>query len=72
MRQDASQVDLVDILEEMLCQRAMKGYRPVIYMSSFIDLECNMLMLLNETAEGIDTGNLIPKSSKSGYHVVMN
>ena len=72
MTQREPQVDLVDLLEEMLCQRAMKGYRPVIYMSSFMDLECNMLMLLNETAEGIDTGNLIPKASRSGYHVVMN
>ena len=72
MSKDTSQVDLVDILEEMLCQRAMQGYRPVIYMSSFVDLECNMLMLLNESPEGIDAGNLIPSSRRDGYHVVMN
>ena len=72
MKHEASGVDLVDILEEMLSERAMKGYRPVLYVSSFLDLECNMLMLLNETAEGIDAGNLIPRSSRAGYHVVMN
>jgi len=45
------EIDIIDVFEEMLCQRAMKGIRPVLYVSSLVDLECNMVMLLDEGAE---------------------
>lgn len=42
--------DLVDVFEEMLYERAVRGFRPVLYVSSFTDLECNMVMLLDESS----------------------
>jgi hypothetical protein len=65
-------VDIIDIFEDMLCQRAMKGFRPVLYVSSFTDLECSMLMLLDETAEWCRGGQAKPVESGAGYHVTMN
>jgi len=46
-----AEVDILDVFEEMLFQRAAKGIRPVLYISSLMDLECNMVMLLDENAE---------------------
>ncbi len=43
--------DLADLYEEMLYERAAKGIRPVLYLSSRKDLECSVLMLLNEPPE---------------------
>lgn len=43
--------DMVDLYEEMLWAKGVKGYRPVLYVSSSTDLECNVLMLLNTAPE---------------------
>jgi hypothetical protein len=43
--------DIVDLYEEMLCAKAMNRIRPVLYISSSKDLECNVLMLLNAAPE---------------------
>ena len=39
--------DMIEMYEEMLYQRAAQGIRPVLYVSSFTDFECSMLMLLD-------------------------
>ncbi len=65
-------VDIIDIFEEMLSQRAMKGHRPFLFVSSFIDLECNLVMLLDGSSDL--TNNDLPRTNSqwAGYHVMMN
>ncbi|HLG14629.1 MAG TPA: hypothetical protein VJH03_09045 [Blastocatellia bacterium] len=66
------EVDLVGICEEMLLQRAIKGIRPVLYLSSNTDLECSMLMLLDEgTEDGLD-GLERNTRRRPGYYVMTN
>ena len=43
--------DMVDLYEEMLWVKATNRIRPVLYVSSSRDLECNVLMLLNAAPE---------------------
>ena len=43
--------DMLDLYEAMLRKRAAKGIRPVLYVSSQTDLECSVLILLNEAPE---------------------
>ena len=43
--------DIADLYEEMLYTRAANGIRPVLYVSSQEDLECSVLMLLDEAVE---------------------
>jgi hypothetical protein len=66
------EVDIIDIFEEMLSQRAMKGHRPFLFVSSFIDLECNLVMLLDESADLSSNDLPRPNSQWPGYHVIMN
>jgi hypothetical protein len=42
---------LVDLYDDMLYERAAKGIRPVLYVSSARDLQCSVLVLLEKTAE---------------------
>jgi hypothetical protein len=42
---------MLDLYEEMLYERAAKGLRPVLYVSSRKDLECSVLMLMDEAPE---------------------
>jgi hypothetical protein len=65
-------VDMVDLFEEMLYQRASCGIRPMLYLSSNIDLECSMLMLLDDTGEVRWTTESQPAAKRTGYHVVTN
>lgn len=43
--------EMVDLYEEMLWVKAANCIRPVLYVSSSRDLECNVLMLLNAAPE---------------------
>lgn len=43
--------EMVDLYEEMLWVKATNRIRPVLYVSSARDLECNVLMLLNAAPE---------------------
>ncbi|HXU39268.1 MAG TPA: hypothetical protein VN937_23135 [Blastocatellia bacterium] len=44
--------DMVDLYEEMLWVKATNSrIRPMLYVSSSRDLECNVLMLLNAAPE---------------------
>lgn len=65
-------IDMVDLLEDMLFQRAASGIRPMLYLSSHTDLECSMMMLLNETGEGQWSIEQQPTAKEVGYHVVTN
>ena len=65
-------VDMVDLMEEMLFQRAASGIRPVLYVSSYTDLECSMLMLLDDMGEVQWSGTQQPVAKQVGYHMVTN
>ena len=65
-------VDMVDLLEEMLFQRASTGIRPVLYVSSYTDLECNMLMLLDDMGDVQWSGTEQQVQKQVGYHIVTN
>ena len=72
VRQEKQDIDLVGVYEEMLLQRAMNGIRPVLYVSSNTDLECSMLMLLDETSS-VDSDGLGKNiSRRPGYYVMTN
>lgn len=45
------EADVVDLYEEMLYERAAKGIRPVLYLSSHKDFECSVLLLLGQPRE---------------------
>lgn len=64
--------DTVDLMEEMLFQRAANGIRPVLYLSSYTDLECSMLMLLDSTGETGWSAEQTPATRRAGYHVITN
>ena len=64
--------DGVDIVEEMLFQRAANGIRPVLYLSSYTDLECCMLMLLDDTGEARWSAEQAPITRQPGYHIITN
>ena len=70
--QEKRDVDLVGVFEEMLLQRAMRGIRPVLYVSSNTDLECSMLMLLDEASaddcDALERGI----ARRPGYYVMTN
>jgi hypothetical protein len=72
MTLDGSEVDIVDVYEQMLFQRAAKGIRPTLYVSSFTDLECSMLMLLDEENQQRASGQQRPVAKGIGYHVITN
>jgi hypothetical protein len=60
---------MVDLYEEMLYERAAKGIRPVLYVSSHKDLECSVLMLLDEAPEVQLAGRQRPAAIGFGQHV---
>lgn len=65
-------VDLVELVEEMLYARASGGIRPVLYLSTYTDLECSMLMLLDEAGEVHWSTEKQPVAREVGYHIVTN
>lgn len=65
-------VDTVDLVEEMLFERASSGIRPVLYLSSYKDLECSMLMLLDDTGEARWSAGHAPIPKHFGYHIITN
>jgi len=72
MNSSATDVDIVDVFEEMLCQRAIKGIRPVLYVSSLMDLECNILMLLDESAEQLNFDQVTSSGDGLRSHMTTN
>ncbi|HSE38222.1 MAG TPA: hypothetical protein VLG74_13040 [Blastocatellia bacterium] len=60
----------VDLYEELLSERATKGVRPVLYVSSRRDLECSVLMLLDEAPEVTLAGRWRSAARGFGQHVI--
>ena len=70
MEQEITASDMEDLYEEMLYTRASKGIRPVLYVSSHKDLECSVLMLLNEAPETKLAGRRL-KAARGFRHRIM-
>jgi len=71
-KQTETGVNMVDLVEEMLFQRASTGIRPALYISSYTDLECSMLMLLEDSDEVHWSGNKQPAGTQLGYDIIIN
>jgi hypothetical protein len=52
--------DIVDLYEEMLSRRADMGFRPVLYVASEVDLECNLIGLYEGEISEEASGEAIP------------
>lgn len=63
---------MVDLVEDMLFQRAASGIRPVLYVSSYTDFECSMLMLLDDMDEVHWSGSQQQAAKQVGYHMGTN
>lgn len=64
--------EVVDLMEEMLFERAASGVRPLLYLSSYTDLECSILMLLDDTGEARWSAEQAPAAKQTGYHIITN
>jgi hypothetical protein len=71
-KQTETSVDMVDLVEEMLFQRASAGIRPALYISSHTDLECSMLMLLEDSDEVHWSGQQRRAGKQLGYDIIIN
>jgi hypothetical protein len=60
---------MLDLYEEMLYERAARGIRPVLYVSSPKDLECSVLMLLDKSPEVQLPGSQRPAAIGFARHV---
>lgn len=69
MQQEMTDSNAVDLYEQLLFERATKGIRPVLYVSSRKDLECSVLMLLDEPPEITLAGRLGSAARGFGQHV---
>lgn len=59
-RERKQRFDIVDLYEELLAKRAEMGYRPMIFVGSERDLECNLIgMFEREVSEGA-AGEAVP------------
>ena len=72
VRRQSQDVDVVDIYEQMLSERAARGIRPVLYVSSYVDLECSLVMLLDQSFETLSLEQQQPASQMARHSVVMN
>ncbi len=72
MEQEMTDSGMLDLYEEMLYERAAKGIRPVLYVSSHKDLECSVLMLLDEAPELQLALRQQPAAIGFGKHVMTN
>jgi len=51
MTEEITDSNVLDLYEEMLFARAVKGIRPLLYVSSDKDFECSVQKLLDEPRE---------------------
>ena len=61
-REIKQKFDIVDLYEELLSQRSDMGYRPVLYVSSERDLECNLIGMFESSGQDEFSGEAIPAS----------
>ena len=57
--------DIVDLYEELLAKRAEMGHRPVLYVSSERDLECNLIGMFEQEISDDATGEAVPHSDSA-------
>ena len=69
MEQKMTESDVVDLYEQLLYERAAKGIRPVLYVSSPKDLECSVIMLLNKAPDVLLEGRQRTATTEFGQHV---
>jgi hypothetical protein len=55
-----NRIDIVDLFEEMLTRRAELGFRPVLFVSTEVDLECNLIGLYEREVAEEATRESIP------------
>jgi len=55
-----NRIDIVDLFEEMLTRRAELGYRPMLFVSNELDLECNLIGLYEREVAEEATRESIP------------
>ena len=72
MKPNKAEVDYIDLYEQLLYQRASKGIRPVLYISSNTDLECTMLMLLDDEGDARYVESQQPSARRIGYNLMTN
>jgi hypothetical protein len=59
-REKKQRFDIVDLYEELLSKRAEMGHRPIIYVSSERDLECNLIGMFETEISESATGEAVP------------
>jgi hypothetical protein len=59
-RERRQRFDVVDLFEELLARRAELGFRPVLYVSSERDLECNLIGMFEAEIAAAATGEAVP------------
>jgi len=55
-----SRFDVVDLFEELLSKRAEMGFRPILYVSSERDLECNLIGMFESEFSQEAEGEAVP------------
>ena len=60
-RERRQRFDVVDLFEELLARRAEMGFRPVLYVSSERDLECNLIGMFESEIAAAATGEAVPQ-----------
>jgi hypothetical protein len=59
-RERKQRFDIVDLYEELLSKRAEMGFRPVIFISSERDLECNLIGMFEREVSEEASGEAVP------------
>lgn len=59
-RERKQRFDIADLYEELLARRAELGYRPVLYVSSERDLECNLIGMFEGGEYAEAEGEAVP------------
>ena len=59
-RERKQRFDIVDLYEELLAKRAEMGHRPVIFVSSERDLECNLIGMFEREVSEDASGEAVP------------
>ena len=72
IKQTSGSVNVVDLVEEMLFTRASNGIRPALYVSSYTDLECSMMVLLKDSDAPEWSGQRNGSRKQLGYDIILN
>ncbi len=62
--------NLIELFENLLFERAVNGNRPVLYVSSYKDLECSVMNLLEDFDD--DEYSIWPATERRGLQPLAN